>query len=485
MAGPKVEVRTAETPQSAGLSQSTGTAFVAAAASYGPEVPTLVRSLGEAVAQFGPRTEAASTELYDWLNTFFSLGGSKAYVNRALGAGIKVGELAVESAAKKALIVESKYKGVYANKIKVEVLANGALEILNPESEVLESSGAATKASEVFEYFKGKEAYVIVKEGTEYAAAKGEQLKVLAAKALAGGVNPTVTEATVKTAIEGFPKASGPGQIAVAEKTNGVKEAVHIAMAEAAQKGNRIALCDLKEAAVASTSVATLTAEKGTYTTELSKYMLFTASACIVQGVTLGTTRTVPGSAAVAGLCARVSQTGNDNQAAAGEDWPLGPFVTGFTNPYKQTEIEELSTAGINAFKEVVGIPCLFGFVTACSKEKDLIFWQASASRERMALVFAAELIGNGYLFKTIDGRKRLIARFQGDLQGVVKKHWEANALFGETAPEAGLVQCGEPVNTLTTIANGELNAELIVRISPYANVVSILIVSTPVTEAV
>src|ERR1035437_7263515 len=140
MAGPKVEVRTAETPQSAGLSQSTGTAFVAAAASYGPEVPTLVRSLGEAVAQFGPRTEAASTELYDWLNTFFSLGSSNAYVNRALGAGIKVGEHAVESAAKKALIVESKCKGVYANKIKVEVLANGALEILNPESEVLESS---------------------------------------------------------------------------------------------------------------------------------------------------------------------------------------------------------------------------------------------------------------------------------------------------------------------------------------------------------
>ena len=102
-----------------------------------------------------------------------------------------------------------------------------------------------------------------------------------------------------------------------------------------------------------------------------------------------------------------------------------------------------------------------------------------------MALVSKSEVIGNSYLFKTIDGRKNLIHRFQADLQGVILRAWEAGALFGETAPEAGIVNVEEPVNTNTTIQNGELNAELVVRISPYANLVNIKIVSAPITEAV
>ncbi len=486
MPGPVVKVTTTELPSATGVSINTGTAFVVGAASYGPEVPTLVRGLSEAAALYGPRSEAASQELYDWLNGFFATGGSRAYVARALGAGIEPALIKLETGAKtEVLTVTSKYKGVYGNKLKVEVKASGALAILNPESEVLEESPAATKASEVFEFFKGKEAYVVVTEGANYASGKGEQLKTLASKVLSGGVNPTVTETTVKTAIALFPKNLGPGQIGVAEKTNGVKEAVHTAMAEAAVKGNRIALCDLKEAAVASTSVATLTAEKGTYTKALSEYMVFTASAAKVQGVTLGTERTVPGSCIVAGLCARVAATQNDNQNPSGKEWPLSPFVLSFVNPYKQTEIEELSTAGINAFNEIQGIPCLYGFVTACSKEKDIIYWQATASRERMSLVAGAEVIGANYLFKTIDGQKRLLYKFKGDLQGMCLRQLKQGALFGEVASEAFLVNVDEPVNTLTTIANGELNAEILARISPYANIVSIVIVSVPVSESV
>lgn len=492
MPGPRVLVTTTETAQSAGTSLSTGTAFIVGAASYGPETPTLVRSLGEGVALYGPRSEAESTELYDALNTFFALGGAKAYVGRILGASIAAAKLELEAGATaKTLVATAKYKGTYGNSLKVKVTENvgktaSQLEILNSESEVLEVSGFLATATAIFEWGKTHEAYVVITEGSSYAAGKGSVLKELAATKLASGVNPTVTEATTKTAIETFGKSLGPGQLIV-PATNGVKEGVHQAMGEHAVKNNRVAICDLKEAAKASTTVATLTGEKGTYTGGITGYMMFTASSCTVQGVTLGTTRTVPGSTVVAGLCAQVSRssTSNNNQAPCGEPWPLNPFVLGFVNPYKQAEIEELSTAGINAFKEVNGIPTLFGFVSALSREKDLIFWQFSAARERMALVSAAEVIGNGYLFRNIDGRRRLISRFQGDLQGVIKEHWENNALFGETAPQAGIVNVGEPVNTLATIQAGELNAELIVRLSPFANEVRITIVSTPITEVV
>lgn len=489
MPGPSVTVTTSETPSSSGVSLSTGTAFVVGAASYGPETPTLVRSLSEGVSLYGPRTETESQKLYDALNTFFTLGGSRAYVNRVAGAGSPVAaKLELESAATaKTLVVTAKYKGTYANGIKLvseTVSTESRLIIQNPEGEVLEASPLQAKASELFEWGKTHEAYVVITEGSGYTAGKGEKLKAVAATKLAGGTNPTNNETTTKTTIEGFGKSLGPGTLIVAA-TEGTKEAVHTAMGEHASKFNRLAVCDLKEAEKTATTVATLVAEKGAYPVGIAGYMVFTASACIVQGVTLGTTRTVPGSAVVAGLRAQVSATGNDNQNPSGKTWPLSPFVTGFTNPYKQTEVEELSTAGINAFKEVQGNPCLYGFVTALSKEKDLIYWQASASAERMALSAQCEEIGNSYLFKTIDGRKRLIHRFQGDLQGVILRAWEAGALFGETAPQAGIVNVEEPVNTPTTIQNGELNAELLVRISPYANQVGIKIVSVPITESV
>src|ERR1017187_2021825 len=112
MTGPAVFVKTTETPQSAGFSQTTGTAFVVGAASYGPEVPTLVKSLGEAVYYYGPRSEAASQELFDQLDLEFKLQTQRVYVNRALGASIEFAKLELEcGATAKTLVATAKYKG--------------------------------------------------------------------------------------------------------------------------------------------------------------------------------------------------------------------------------------------------------------------------------------------------------------------------------------------------------------------------------------
>lgn len=483
MTGPVVIVKTGETSQSGGISLSNGTAFVVAPAAYGPEEPRLVRSLGEAVTLYGPRTEAESQKLYDALNTFFALGGSRAWVNRIAGEGSPVAaKLELEAGATaKTLVATAKYKGTYGNSLKVEVVENAGktaskLVILNPEGEALESSPEFALASEVLTWGASHETYVTLSQGSGYTAGKGSVLKVLASTKLATGANPTVNEKTTIKSIEGFARALGAGQLIVPGNT---EEKVHVAMAEhcLTTKRNRFAIPDIKKAEETGSTVANITGEKGTFTLEQSKKCLFVSSSAIVQGVALGTTRTVPASAVVAALCARVSATGNDNQAPAGETFSLAPYVLGFTNTFNQEQIEELSTAGINSFKEVQGIPCLFGFVTACSREKDIIFWQASASREQMALVARCEEVGQPYLFKTIT--KRTIAKFQAGLQGVGKEHVESEAL------DAFAVNVAAPINTPTTEANGELNAEMVVQIGPYANVVNVSLTAAPVTETI
>lgn len=482
-----VYVTASETPQSGGVASLTGQAFVVAEANYGPEEPKLIRSLNELVLFFGPR-ESGSTKLYDSINAFFALGGARAYISRIGGEGSPAAaKLELESAATaKTLVVTAKYNGTYGNAIKLvveTVSTESRLIIQNSEGETLEASPLQAKASELFTWGETHTTYVTITQGSGYTTGKTEKLKAITATKLASGANPTVNEKTTIKSIEAFGKGLGPGTLIVPGNS---EEKVHTAMAEhcLTSKNNRFAFADLKEAEKAGTTAATLIGEKGTYAQNIAGNIAFTSSSCMAAGLTLGTTRTIPGSAVAAGLCAQVSATGNVNQAPAGREWSLAPFVTGFTNTYSEANMELLAESGINPFAERLGVPCLFDFVTALSRTKDVIFCQASASRERMSLVAASEEVGERFLFVTLDGRHQKRAKFQGELQGIIKRHWETNSLYGETATEAGRVEVGEPINTLATEQNGELNAEIVVRISPYAEVVRIAIVSKPITEA-
>jgi len=486
-----IKVVATETAQSAGTSISTGTGFPLGLTDSGPFTTTLIKSLSAYVATFGERT-ATSAVMYDEIQAFFALGGAQVYVTRigkesAATAASK--ELATAGAAK-TLIVKAKYRGTLGNKLKIEANAT-ELVIQNEAGEVLETI-KGTKASE----FLGiNSPYIVVEEGSEYATGKGEALKVVAAAALTGGVNPAteILEAAVKEALERILKTYGPGQVWIpATEKEPVKKGIHVLMGEHCQasKNNRFAICDLAD----SSNPATLITAKEAYAAGIAGYMIFHSSSCIVPGLTPSTTRKIAGSGVIAALCAQVATTGNDNQAPIGPGWsppgqPAGGisnFVQSFTNTFTLAQMTELSEAGINSwYVTPAGIPCLYGFVTALTYATDRIFWQASASRERMHLIAQSEELLEKYFGRTIDGRGILLSKLQGELQGVIAEHWKENALFGESAATAGVANVGEPINTPATEQAGELNAELKVRISPYANSISEFIVSVPITESV
>jgi hypothetical protein len=481
-----------EIQQSGGTSSATGTEFLVGAAAYGPEEPTKVRSLSEVVRYYGER-ETENAKLYDAANAFFALGGQTLWINRIHGAGAPAAALLeLETAAKtKVLVVTAKYKGKYGEKYKVTIAENGSsetrYEVTAPNGEVVERSPYYLKASQMLKYGEEHTPYVTWSKGSNYASGESELVKKLAATALATGANPTNNETTTIESIEGFPKSLGPGQIVVAA-TEALKEKVHQAMHEAAQKNNRFALCDIEGSETPGTTVASLIANKkaGVTGAVLLGYGAYFSSAVKVAGLTLGTERTIPASAIVAGLFAVVAQTGTDNIAPAGPRYPLAPFVLSFVNTYNEAQQNELNTAGINVMAERQNRLCLFGDVTACSQEKDLIFYQYSSARERMRLVYEGERTMENFQFgEPIDGRHQKRSKMQGELQGVLKGQWEKNALYGESAPQAGEVKVGEPVNTPATEQAGELNAELLVRLSPGVWSLRGILISVPITETV
>ena len=488
-----VEFSVGESAASAGTAQSTGTMFLVASSNYGPEEATKVRSLSEVEKLYAPSgRETENAKLYDAAQAFFALGGQTAYVNRIHGAGSPKAALKeLETATKtKVLVVTAKWKGTYGEKLKIEVTEASSktkLVILNPAGEVLESSGEYTEAKQLKAWGEEHKTYVEITAGANYASGETELVKKFTVTTLSEGspANPTNNETTTKESIAGFPKSLGPGQL-VCAATEAFKEKVHQAMFEAAQTGNRFALLDIEGSESTTTAATIITNKKpGVTGTTLLGYGAFFSSACTCQGYTVGTTRTIPSSAVVAGLLAKVSATGTDNRAPAGQRYPLSPFVLGFTNTYSEAANNELNEANINVMAEKYGVLCLYGTVSACAKSKDQIFCQYPAGRERMRIQWEGEQVLERFMFVTLDGRHLKRSMLSSQLAGVIKKQWELEGLYGETANEAGQVNVGEPINTPTSEQLGELNAEMQVRISPTVESLHGILISVPITEAV
>ena len=497
-----ITVKTGETAGSAGTSTSTGNAFFMGEAAWGPYTPLLVRSMAAFKESYGERSTLNSS-LYDAVETFFQLEGAACYVLRlqeAAKASKKAQPTGFEltnTGAKKVISVEARYAGTYINEWTVEVVKKAAesanIILKNAAGEVIEETGYLAAPENL--PWSGTEfntTYLTFKQLAAYAAEKAVQLETLGAvkmKTSQAGTNPTIAESDAEAAPALFPKTLGPGQLCY-PGTSGeaVKEKIHKAMGEHCLKTGqlRVALCDIGDSA----TVATLISNKKTYANNIAGSLAFFSSSATIPGVTLGTTRTVAASAVAAALCAQAAKSGNDSAAPAGVQWTqagqgLSPFVTGFTNTFSNENMTTLAENGINPFAERQNKPVLYDFVSALPRSTDKIFCQFSASRERMHLVWAGEEIAEGFLFKTIDGRGQLLAAFQGALMGMLKGQWEAKAIFGLTAPEASLVNVGEPINTLTTESEGQLNAEIKVRLSPYVESESLILISAPITEAV
>lgn len=462
-----------------------GTAGIVGEVDYGPEGITLLRSIGQLAETFGPRSTTSAT-VYDWADAFFALGGRRLYLERPLNGGAAAAKLELETAGKKkALNITAKYKGTAGNNLKIELVENEAktkvkLVIRNSEGEQVEASGEYAAASELLAWGETHTTWVTISQGSEYAAGKAEKLEKVAVTKLAGGTNPTaLTDAELVAGLASFVKNLGPMHVAIPGHTS---EEIHKGLAEhAATHEDRRAVGDLADNA----SPATLIGGRAGIPTAQQSYISFTSSTASIPGVVPNTTRKVAGSALYCALVAQVAATNNLNQATAGAAWAVSPYVLGFTNTFTPAQQESLVEAGINVWGEELGALCLIGYVSGVSRETDEIYWSAAAGNERMALSYEGGLIMQGYNWKTIDGRGHLITKCKGQLQELIKEHWEKGALFGGESREAGDVEMGEPENTPASEQRGELNAEMQVRISEYAQSTGLVIVSRPITASI
>jgi hypothetical protein len=295
----------------------------------------------------------------------------------------------------------------------------------------------------------------------------------LAATNLTGGTDATdLTDASHVAALANFPASLPCGTVSLPGKTS-LTAWVGIRNHCNASGNNRWGLLDMVDE---STSAAVVSQVATLPTGDWSR-TLFIEGSAEIPGIGSGPARTVPGSAVVAALAAQVAQGNNQAIVPAGMKWPL-TYLNNFTEffgpggNYQQSDVNTMEQAGINCFANFYNTLCLFGFVTPDTP--DLIFDQANAARERMALVSDFEQAMAPYLFDLID--LATLEQLQADLNAVGLEHQTAGALLGF------VVQTAAPVNTTATAQAGQLNALLTAQIPRYADDVTGTILTIPVS---
>ena len=275
-----------------------------------------------------------------------------------------------------------------------------------------------------------------------------------------------------------FDEGLGPGQLILPGMTTATIQSA--ALAHCAQN-NRVALLDT----VAGANKAALIAAAGAFASDVNaSYGALFGPTVEVPGVTPGTTRQVGWAAIEAGIIARNDKTMNQDVAAAGENG-ISLFtlaIDPITPALVDQDYTDLNAAGVCMVRSRYGTIECYGYRSLAPA--DPAWSQFGYSRLRMAIVAEANAIGEAYVFSQIDGRGKTISRFAGDLGAMLATYYQAGALYGDTADDAFRVKTGPPINTDTTIANGELHAQLQVRMSPFAEYVLIQIVKVAITQA-
>ena len=475
MALPGTQVTVGDASPVRSLAIDSGTAFVVGLADRGStDAPILVRSLSGAQRALGART--SYSVLMDALETFFREGGNRAYVGRIVGPDAVAADANLSDGSASTLTVTAKSPGEWGDAIEVAV-SDGSesgtfvLTVSDGDKIVEISTDLEDNAAAV--QWAANSAYITL-------ADLGEGNPEEQTVTLSGGDDDraNITDAEVEAALSVFDADLGPGQVLYPGATD---EDSHVAVVAHAAANNRVALLDGTDTATAQTLV---TEALDVRATGNGKFAALFAPWATIPGLSAGTFRTVPYSAVQAGLIARSDgATSNPNIAVAGEN-AIGRFVTGLTQTYSDEDRETLNDAGVTVAVLKFGQVRTYGTRSVANPVSEDNWIQFQNSRLATFIAAQADRTAESYLFDQIDGRGLKLAEFAGDLQGILLPLYQAGALFGATPEEAFVVDV-DSVNTVESIADGELNAAIAVKMSPAAERVVIEISKVRTEEAI
>ena len=503
MANPPGVNVTVNTPSSSPKTNAaTGTWFVTGLTAGGPTgVAVPVNSIQDYTTYFGTYQNNAVaarttgfTTLYDALDIYFREGGIRAYVARAVHAG--GGVAATLTLGTNFVTLTASGPGTWANSAStspqglIVTVATGTaggitLSVYNNGIQVGNTSPLLFANTDVQNWVNslavpGVLFNVTLNSGTPSLPAAGSYY-------FTGGTDVSLSSGIVdsdyQTAAGFFPLALGPGQISVPGVTT---QATAVNLIQIAQNSNRVALLDAVDGAGVDNAAALITTATAIQTSCITGGIDPSYGAQFgpwIKSPGISTTqpntiapvfqRVIPPTAYVAANIAFVDNADDANVPAAGVVNGSCAYANDVSTTYAASERVSLNAAGVNLMRNINGQVSVYGFRSLAADSN----WTAFNNvRFRMQIANDFDVLSEPFVFQEIDGKGQVFARLAGVLAGQCQNYWLRNSLYGVNASDAYTVNTGPQVNTPATIAAGQINAQVNVRMAPQAEQVSVTI---------
>ena len=475
---PGVNVTLRNLPPVRSSPTDTGMWMVVGLTDSGPVVPVTINSMTDFVTQFGPRV--SYSVLYDALDMYFREGGAHAIVARVVGpAAVTATKNLLDASSGVSLVASALGPGASGNNLKVGVRSGqtgGSFQVFVQDAgnnEVESTPDCLTQQAAVL--WSAYSNYIRLALGASTLIPAN-----IAAAALAGGNDDraNITDAQWLNALNALTTDLGPGQVSAPGRTTDIG---HQQLVDHAGNHKRVAILDAPDTPTTATLLSSAVGAR----TGNQRFAAMFWPWCIVPGVVSGTTRSVPPSALIAGLCARNDGRGLGQDSPAAGDNGVSIYAQDLTQqPVSDTVRQQLNTGCIDVIREMFGGIRVYGWRSLVDPNADPTWVNFGCARLYMAIAADALAIGEGFVFDKIDGAGGTISAFNGALAGMLQGYYNTGDLYGASASDAFFVDTGSQVNTPQTIANHELHAVLYVRMSEFAEMVQIEVYKKPITEA-
>lgn len=487
MPHPQSIVQTITAPAVVSGSADTDLAFIAALFEKGPQTAQLITTLDQAQTVFGKDT--SYTQAATYLEAYFRLGGTRAWVSRIVGPTPVQGSITFNGTGSIASVrFTANDVGAYANSYRAAMIAplvSGIrFQLTDASGNVLVQSPDLADKNAVLAY-TGASRY-----GTFTSAGAGTIPVAVALANLTGGTddNTNVTDTQRTTALNRFAANLGPGQVLL---PGDVRQQAGNLLGLHAAANNRWPLTDMPDTSTA----ATITSAATTLSADANAQILDSVAVWgqgppIVSG---GTLRDIPPSIIQAAIYARQDRlTGNPNQPAAADNGIVGPWLVALKSTFTDAELDSFNDAGVGYFVDLYGNGQFrqMGNRTLANPTTNRLYLQASNGRLDMLIRARGKLIADRFVHKQVDGKGQVAAKYAGSLTSMLQALRGQDALFplldgnGDEVDPGYTVDAGPTANTPTTINNMQLIAVIGARRSPGAEIVYLKIVNHVVGEA-
>lgn len=443
--------------------------------------PVKVRSMDEVRTLLGNRVTYGT--VHDQLKTYFAEGGVQAYVARVVGAAATVGTLTVKDRAPvtpvNTLRFDAANPGAWSGNMTLEIVdgtvANTVRILIRLSGAVVHNVNNITSPADAVAKFRSSTYVKVVDLGS--ATASPNNLPALTAPtAFPAGTDDraTVTVTGYVNALARFSATLKDGAVAIPGQTgstvwNGIKD--HCVAY------NRIGiLADL----VGTGAMSYATSAKSI----ASEYVgLFGPHVVVPDDA--GGTRTISPEGFVAAKRALAHERVGAWRLPAGL-MGAASYVQDVETNFSASDITLMEDANVSPIRRVGGIIRLYGWSTLSADQNT---WTYLKDRDLLNyLVYEAEARLEDYVFETIDGKGQLLSSIRAELVGMVEPIRAAGGLYEKINPDTGdaidpgyQVNVSSPVAVGTEQATNAVHAELMVRVSPAAGMITLRIIKVGV----